>query len=137
VVSVAYYALVRPTLAPLIRPGGDAAHAEWISMSRIKKLKLAFDHAEILDKALDRIRGKLDYSDIAFELVPDTFTIPELRAVHEVVKGQSYDRGNFRRRFMRMLTDKIIEPAPGKRITASKPAKVFRFARGRAQGRAI
>lgn len=130
VVSVAYYALVRPTLAPLVRGGGDAAHAEWVSSSKLHKLELAFDHRRIIDLALERIDGKLDYSDLAFELVPDTFTIPELRAVHEVIKGTAHDRGNFRRRFQRMLTDGIIEEAPGKRITTSKPAKVYRF-RGR------
>lgn len=127
VVTVAYYALVRPTLAPLVKAGGDAAHAQWVSTQELKKMSLAFDHAEILAAALTRIQGKIDYSSIAFELVPDSFSIPELRAVHEVIKGQSYDRGNFRRRFNRMLTDGIIEPAPGKRITASKPAKVYRF----------
>ena len=82
-----------------------------------------------LAAALERIRGKIDYSDIAFELVPPTFTIPELRAVHEVVKGVVYDPGNFRRRFQRMLTDGIIEAAPGKRVTVSKPAKVYCFKR--------
>jgi 8-oxo-dGTP diphosphatase len=127
VITVAYYALVRPTLAPLVRAGGDAASADWISLGERPKLKLAFDHGEILDRAVQRIRGKLDYSDIAFELVPETFTIPELRSVHEVIKGTTYDPGNFRRRFQRMLADDVIQQAPGKRITASKPAKVFRF----------
>jgi 8-oxo-dGTP diphosphatase len=133
VVSVAYYALVRPTLAPLVRGGGDAADAQWVSMTQVSKLDLAFDHRRILDKAVERIRGKIDYSNIAFELVPETFTIPELRAVHEVIKGTSYDRGNFRRRFHRMLTDAVIEQAPGKRVTASKPAKVYRFNAQRAK----
>ncbi|MFO0723855.1 MAG: NUDIX hydrolase [Myxococcota bacterium] len=127
VVTVAYYALIKPTLAPLVQAGGDAAHAQWTSSREVPKLDLAFDHAQIVETAMQRIRGKIDYSDIAFELVPDGFSIPELRAVHEVIKGQSYDRGNFRRRFNRMLTDGIIEQAPGKRITASKPARVYRF----------
>lgn len=125
VVSVAYYALIRPTLAPMVRAGGDAAHAGWVSVSEVKKL--AFDHREIFDRAVERIRGKLDYSNIAFALVPETFTIPELRAVHEVIKGRAYDKGNFRRRFQRMLTDGTIAIAPGKRLTTSKPAKVYKF----------
>ena len=127
VISIAYYALVRPTLAPLVRAGGDAKHAGWCSIPEAKTRALAFDHLEILERALERIRGKIDYSDIAFQLVPDTFSIPELRAVHEVIKGTSYDPGNFRRRFKRMLTDGIIATAPGKRITGTKPAKVYRF----------
>ncbi|MBI2372358.1 MAG: NUDIX hydrolase [Deltaproteobacteria bacterium] len=137
VISVSYYALVKPTLAPLVHAGGDANDVAWHSMAEIdagRKLELAFDHATILQAALARIRAKVDYSEIAFELVPDTFSVPELRAVHEVIKGQTYDAGNFRRRFLRMSTDGIILPAPGRRITTSKPAKVFRF-RGRAETR--
>ena len=100
-----------------------------MSVTTLEAGPLVFDHDEILAVALERIRGKIDYSDIAFELVPPTFTIPELRAVHEVVKGVVYDPGNFRRRFQRMLTDGIIEAAPGKRVTVSKPAKVYCFKR--------
>jgi 8-oxo-dGTP diphosphatase len=57
--------------------------------------------------------------------------------VRAIVTGEAQDPGNFRRRFHRMLEDGIVEPAPGKRITASKPAAVYRFAgRGRS-GRAV
>ena len=59
-----------------------------------------------------------------------TFTIPELRHVHSVVLAREMDPGNFRRKFNRMLDDGLIEQAPGKRITASKPATVYRFKRG-------
>src|SRR5262249_30177576 len=103
VVTVAYYALVRPDLAPFVAAGGDAAHAAWHSLQHLPPV--AFDHAEIIERAIERIRGKIDYSNLAFELVPPTFTIAELRAVHEVLKGKNYDPGNFRRRFQRMLTD--------------------------------
>lgn len=132
VISVAHYALVRPDLAPLVRAGGDAAHAEWVLAEGIHKLELAFDHRQIVDKALERIRGKLEYSNIAFDLVPTTFTIPELRSVHAIVLGKEMDPGNFRRRFNRMLEDGVLEKAPGKRITTSKPATVYRFRPGRA-----
>lgn len=131
VISVAYYALVRPDLAPFVGAGVDATDAGWRSVSELDALDLAFDHREIVDTALDRVRGKLDYSNIAFELVPETFSIPELRAVFEVVYGAPQDPGNFRRRFNRMLEDGLIVRAPGKRLTASKPAQVFRFDRTR------
>lgn len=130
VISVAYYALVRPDLAPFVAAGEQASDAAWHSVNALDLDSLAFDHGEIVHTALERIRGKVDYTDIAFELVPQTFSIPELRSVYEVIKGQTYDPGNFRRRFHRMQTDGIIEKAPGKRITASKPASVFRFVRG-------
>jgi 8-oxo-dGTP diphosphatase len=130
VVSVAYYALVRPTLAPFVQAGGDAAHARWVILRDAQKDTLAFDHGAILETALARVRDRLDESRIAFELVPETFTIPELRTVHSIIKGAPQDPGNFRKRFNRMLEEGVIELAPGKRITTSKPAKVYRFARG-------
>lgn len=129
VIAVAYFALVRPDLAPLVNAGGDVSHVQWFSLESLKKVKLAFDHAEIVETALNRIRGKLEYSDIAFDLVPLTFTIPELRHVHSIVLDKEMDPGNFRRKFNRMLDDGLIEQAPGKRITASKPATVYRFKR--------
>ncbi|MCB9758458.1 MAG: NUDIX hydrolase [Alphaproteobacteria bacterium] len=127
VITVAWYALVRPTLAPLVMAGGDAAEAGWRSLTEVDPDSLAFDHGRILRCALERIRGKVDYSDIAFELVPETFTVTELRSVHEVIKGTAYDPANFRRRFKRMQTDGVIEQAPGRRTTGARRARVYRF----------
>ncbi len=128
VISVAYTALLRPELANLVEAGTDAAAACWVSLaSELPELQLAFDHRAILQTALARMRSRVDRSAIAFELVPRTFTIAELRAVYEAIVGHEYDAGNFRRRFLRMQTDGIIEQAPGKRHTASKPARVYRF----------
>jgi 8-oxo-dGTP diphosphatase len=129
VISVAYYALVRPDLAPIVRAGGDASDADWFVVDGVQKLELAFDHREILAMALERIRGKLEYSNLAFDLVPATFTIPELRTTFSIVLDKPVDPGNFRRKFSRMLEDGLIEKAPGKRITTSKPATVYRFGR--------
>lgn len=128
VLTVAYYALVRPDLVPLVRARTDAELARWFSVAHeLPDITLAFDHEEILAIALTRIRGKVDYTPLAFELVPETFTTAELRGVYEAIKGTTYDPGNFRRRFQRMLTDGIIVQAPGKRQTTSRPARVFRF----------
>lgn len=142
VISVAYYALVRPTLVPLIRAGGDVSHAKWFEVAELvpppgKSRKahdtaassslLAFDHAEILEAALERMRVDLDRTAISFELVPETFTIQELRAVHEAIRGEPLDPGNFRKRFLRLIEDGVIEAARGKRATISKPASVYRF----------
>jgi 8-oxo-dGTP diphosphatase len=136
VISVVYYALVRPSLVPLIRAGGDVSHAKWVDVAelslgtgRAAKAELAFDHAEILVAALDRMRTDLDRTGMAFELVPETFTIQELRAVHEAIRGEELDPGNFRKRFLRLIEDGVIELARGKRPTASKPANVYRFVR--------
>lgn len=137
VISVAYYALVRPTLVPRIRAGGDVSHAKWFDVAelvdpasrRADGTELAFDHAVILDAALAKMRADLDRTAIGFELVPETFTIQELRAVHEAIRGEPLDPGNFRKRFLRSIEDGVIEAARGKRPTASKPASVYRFVR--------
>jgi len=125
VISVVHMALVRPDLAPLIRASTDASDVQWRSMK--EPIALAFDHMTMVEKAVTKIRDRLDRTAIAFELVPPTFTTAELRQVHEAVKAEAYDPGNFRRRFKRMLTDKVIEQAPGKRQTGSRPAAVYRF----------
>ncbi len=127
VISIAYYALIRPDLAPFVRAGGDASHAEWKSVSGVKAKTVAFDHASIIEQSVSRVADRIDASNIAASLVPSTFTIPELRSVHSILKGAPEDPGNFRRKFERMIDSGIVEQAPGKRITSSKPALVYRF----------
>jgi 8-oxo-dGTP diphosphatase len=129
VITVAYYALVRPDLVPLVRAGGDAAHAEWRAVASLAQARLAFDHAEIIRAARARIGERIDDGALLSRLVPPTFTIAELRAVRGVVTGSSPDPGNFRRRFLRAIEDGVIERAPGRRVTTSKPAVVYRFNR--------
>jgi len=131
VITVAWYALIQPGLAQVIAAGDDAAEAQWFSVAEeVPWMRLAFDHTEILAMGVSRIRGKIDYSNIAFELVPQTFTVGELRAVHEAIQDKTHDPRNFRRRFQRMVTDGIIVPAPGKRhLGKARPAKVWRFHR--------
>lgn len=131
VISVAYYALLSPVKAAAVKAGDDAADARWFSVaSEVPNLDLAFDHDEILETAMTRIRGKIDYyATIAFELVPETFTAAELRSVYAAVKGETYSARTFSRRFQRMLTDGVIEEAPGKRLTGGRPAQVYRFTR--------
>lgn len=77
VVSVAYFALVPPDRLH-IRAGSDAADGSWFDVGRVPEL--AFDHAEILDVALRRLRGKIGYSEVGFELLSEKFTLSELQA---------------------------------------------------------
>jgi len=131
VISVAYFALVRPTLAPLVTAGDDADEAKWQSVQEVleSRAALAFDHDQILDTAIKRLRGRIDYSPIAFDLVPETFTVAELRSVYEAIKGAAYDPKTFHRKFRRMLEDGILETAPGKRGGVGRPSAVYRFRR--------
>lgn len=127
VITIAYCALIRPDLVPLVKAGGDAAHVEWRVVSSLKPEELAFDHATILARATAHVAAAIDSSDIASSLVAKTFTIQDLRHVHAILKGAAQDPGNFRRKFERMVESGVVEQAPGKRLTASKPALVYRF----------
>jgi 8-oxo-dGTP diphosphatase len=127
VVTVAYYALIRPDLVPVVKAGGDAAQADWHAVSDISRIKVAFDHEEIVSHAIARVAERIQSSSIAASLVAKTFTIPELRHVYSVLDGKLQDRGNFRRKVERLLENGVLAEAPGKRITSSKPARLYRF----------
>ncbi len=127
VISVAYMALVRPELAPVVCAGGDAADARWFSTAHLEQQPLAFDHHQIINAATEHLRRAIRTTDLAFELVPETFTVAELRAVYEVLEGARLDPGNFRRRFMRMVDDGVLQESPGKRATGSRKARLYRF----------
>ena len=99
VISVVYFALVNRDLRARVVAGDDAAAADWFDLEKLVdkgEPALAFDHAQIVEMALERIRGKIDWSpQIAAALVPRHFTRSELRRVYEVIKGQTQDRSNF------------------------------------------
>jgi 8-oxo-dGTP diphosphatase len=123
-ITVAYFALVRPEIAKFTKAGSDARDAKWMGIHELPKL--AFDHNAIVEAALSRMRRDVDRGTLALDLVPETFTIAELRAVHEALHGKALDPANFRRRFQKLLDDGVVKAAPGKRVTARRPAQVFR-----------
>lgn len=127
VITVAWFALVRPDLAPLVKAGSDAADAGWFSLTELAGERLAFDHRQILDAAVARLERDVQHTDVAYELVPRRFTITELRSVYEVIQGRRLDPGNFRRSFQRLLDDGLVVETPGERYTGRRPAKVYRF----------
>jgi len=99
VVSVAYYALVSPEKHS-IHATTDARQARWFPVTSLPPL--AFDHAEILGTALERIRGKLTYAPIGFELLSQKFTIKQLQKLYEIVLGMKLDNRNFRKKIFGM-----------------------------------
>jgi 8-oxo-dGTP diphosphatase len=127
VISVAWYALLSPHQAHGIDTEKEGS-AQWFSADEdVPWMRLSFDHAEILDTAVERVREKTDTSNIAFELVDDAFTVAELHDAHEAIKARRYDSRNFRRRFQRMVEDGVVVEAPGKRHRGrARPAKVWR-----------
>ena len=127
VITVAWFALVRPDLAPLVEAGSDAADAGWFSLTELAGESLAFDHRAILDAAVARLERDIEHTDIGYELVKRRFTITELRNVNEVILGRKLDPGNFRRSFQRLIEDGVVVETPGERYTGRRPAKVYRF----------
>ncbi|MDQ3855040.1 MAG: NUDIX hydrolase [Chloroflexota bacterium] len=125
VLSVAYLAVVP---SDRVRPdfGGEL---DWHSVRRLPS-QIAFDHREIIEYTIRRLRSKLGYSSLGFELLPEEFTIPELQAMHEQELGISLNRGNFWRR---VLEAGVIEDTGETRPARGRPATLHRFT-GRAFG---
>jgi len=95
VITVAYFALVNSDNIKL-KPTTDVSDAKWFSISEIPRL--AFDHAEVLDYALKRLRWKFEYTSIAFSLLAEKFTLPELQKTYEIVFNRNFDKRNFRKK---------------------------------------
>lgn len=98
VVSVAYYALVNLNEHE-IEAASDAADAQWFSIENAPDL--AFDHDHVLNVAIDRLRGKVAYAPIGFELLPQKFTLRDLQHLYETILGRKLDQSNFRKRMMK------------------------------------
>ncbi len=117
----AYFALL--PAAPLASAG--AADARWFPVGTGKgKLKLAFDHAEILEAAIQRLRSKVEYTSLPAYLMPPEFTLPDLQRVYEIVLDRPLEKSAFR---TRMLAADLIEPVARMRKGPSRPAQLYRL----------
>jgi len=122
VVSVGYYALVAPEKHRL-EAATDARQAQWFSVNSLPPL--AFDHDRILKTALQRLRGKLTYAPIGFELLPQKFTIKQLQKLYEIVLGQPLDNRNFRKKIFAM--DVLKELDEIQKGVPHRAARLYRF----------
>lgn len=120
VITIAYYALVR---IDEVRGGDDAAMARWFAIDDVPQL--AFDHDRILREALARLRERIHFHPIGFELMPEKFTIKQLQTLYEAILGVHFDRRNFTKKMLHfdILTqlDETVWP------TKKREAFLFRF----------
>jgi 8-oxo-dGTP diphosphatase len=128
VVTVAYFALIdSEKLNP--QAASDAEAVQWFSMYKLPEL--AFDHKKILDYALERLRNKLNYTTVGFQLLPEKFTLTELQKVYEVILSKNLDKRNFRKKILSMG---ILKECEGERKIYKgyhRPAQLYSFAMDR------
>jgi len=122
IVTVAYYALVN-LRDHTIKAATDASNAAWFAVDDIPKL--AFDHARIVDTALRRLRGKVRYEPIGFELLPEKFTLTQLQRMYEKILEQDIDKRNFRKKILGM--DLLKELDEVQVDVAHRAARLYRF----------
>jgi 8-oxo-dGTP diphosphatase len=128
VVSVAYFALVTNSKIA-VRTSPEYANIAWFDIKQLPKM--AYDHREIVLTAVDRLKSKLKYTNIAYALLPDEFTFTELQNLYEVILCRKLDKRNFRKKFLSL---KLIERLNKKRPTGrSRPALLYTFVQKRLQ----
>jgi len=123
VVSVTYFALVSQDRLPPDSLKDTSGRSAWHSLYQLPQL--AFDHADILNYALTRLRYKIEYSAVAFELMPEEFTLRELQDAYMIIlNDHKLDKANFRKKIREA---NIVEPISRYRETGGRPAKLYRF----------
>jgi len=124
-ISVAYFALT-DAAGQRIRAASDATDAQWHSVfsSRLKA-KLAFDHKQILEYAVWRLRNKIEWTTVGYELLPKKFTLSELQRVYEIILQKPVDKRNFRKKIL--AQGQIRELNETRSDGAHRPAKLYSF----------
>jgi 8-oxo-dGTP diphosphatase len=128
VISVAYIALVRADKQKL-RVSEESTDVRWFPVRRLPG-QLAFDHDAILASALGRLRSKLEYTTLAFELLPEVFSILELKHIYDQIwgEGEPIDKGNF---YRKIKDANILEDTGMRREGRGRPTVLYRFRRDR------
>ncbi len=124
VITVAYYAMIRLNGQKDLHPITNfAKQAVWMNVKDIPEL--AFDHSRIFRKGFEKIRNKISYQPIAFELLPEKFTLTQLQNVYEVILNKKLDKRNFRKK---MLSYDILRELDEKQKGVSyRAAKLYKF----------
>lgn len=124
VVSVAYFALVKSGIYQKLKAGSDAQNAQWFSIKELPQL--AFDHKDILETAIQRVRAKIRYQPIGFELLDKKFAFSDLEKLYTTLLDRDIDRRNFSKKMHALnVLDETNELS--KQQGAGRPSKMYSF----------
>ncbi len=130
VISVAYFALVKSALFQELKANTDAEEAQWFPINKLPSL--AFDHKQILRMAIERIRAKIRYQPIGFELLDKKFSFADLEKLYSTLLDKTIDRRNFTKKILSLgLLEDTGELATNS--GAGRPSKIFKFNKKRYQ----
>jgi len=125
VITVAYWGCVDPNQVQ-VRADDDAKNLKWFDVDSLPEL--AFDHAEILQVAISRLRGKLRWQPVGCWLLPPKFTLRDLQEVYEIILGRSLDARTIRKKVLPHINNGVLVPLDEKmKPLAGRPAQLYRF----------
>ncbi len=122
VITISYFALIKSDKIKL-SASTDVSKASWFSA--YKTPSLAFDHKKILEYAIKRLKWKLEYTPIAFSVLPDKFTLTQLQKVYEVVFNKKFDKRNFRKKILNLGIIKQTKEI--EKNVSHRPPKLYSF----------
>jgi 8-oxo-dGTP diphosphatase len=124
ILTVGYFSLIDSTKVSILQKDKKV---QWIPINIVSEMELAFDHKQILYKALEVIRNKARTEPLAFELLPERFTLTQLQKLYEAIFGTPFDKRNFRKKIQQMPF--IIPLKEKQKDVPHKPAQLFLFSR--------
>ena len=126
IITVAYFAMIRINGIKDLKPVTSyAKSAKWVSIKDLPEL--AFDHKLIFEKGFDKIKSKIAYEPIAFELLPEKFTLTQLQNLYEVILNKKLDKRNFRKKIL--AYDILKELDEKQKGVSYRAAKLYKFDR--------
>lgn len=126
IITVAYYAMLRISDQLTLKPSSDyVRQAVWHPLNNLPDL--AFDHHNIIEKSIEKVRSRLKYRPIAFELLPEKFTLTQLQQVYESIWGYTLDKRNFRKKMLKY--DILKETGEKQKGVPYRAAMLYKFDR--------
>ncbi|MAE13111.1 NUDIX hydrolase [Candidatus Woesearchaeota archaeon] len=128
ILSVAFLALIQPNQR--LKAATDAMDAEWFAVDGLPEL--GFDHSDIISDALEQLRYEVQTTNIAFQILPKSFTLTQLQQLYEDVLGRGLDKRNFRKKVKELGI--LKETSEMLREGAHRPARLYRFVESKYSG---